>query len=1081
MFGLVVATALASAPAAPAASVEPAQAVSLQAGGAQPPSQVPKPPTSAARRLDRTLGRFGVIELDRETRTPRVVARLDGFLSGRDDRAARTIVLNYLRQHDDLFQASPQQLAGLRLVRRYRARGRLIHLEFAQTYRGVPVLGSGITANLMSDGRIVNVTGRLDPDIAPGPLDPGLSAEDALRRARAAVGGSTLPPAPATPGPDRPAPTFQDGRKTRLVVMPSERGGRLAYRVLHERSLGALVESLIDARTGAVLRRRDLTSGVTADVFRQYPGAPFGGTQETVDITSHLYEADGPYGLLGPAAFAFADVNGDEEASTAELIHPQGDGNFGYAYVPFPGVSGGNCPPAPAHCSWDHNTPFSWEAGLEQATTQLFFHASTFHDHLEAGPIEFTPEKGNFEEDDGLWATAFTAAAVNGGLPPVPQGEEEGAINNAFFSFAPDGSSPLVAALLFRPHFLNPTFASLNAAHDASLVYHEYTHGLSSRLIVDSDGIQALASHQADSMGEAWSDWYALDYLVDEGLIADTAASGEVAKSRYLGTESGGLRTQAVDCAVGAPPSACPQSVEGTAGSGGYTYGDMGRVIDLPQTHSDGEIWAQTLWDLRRRLIAELGLEDGVWATRLLVTAGMELSPDDPSYLDMRNAILQADTVYFGGALREDIWLVFAARGMGYFASTIDAADARPIESFATPPTGGSGAVSGFVRSDTGTPMPGVRVYVPGHGGPLGGGLSTLTDSQGGYRIDAVAAGTYPRIATGPASGHEGGQSAGVTVPAGGTARVDFRLRRNWAAASGGAIVDSVTSEFAGCEARLILDQSLATGWLTRSPASTAQPGPKAVTVRLPRTVDVRSLVVDPAPGCSTGHTAALGRFEIAVAGANRSFRTVASGAFTKAQQHHLNTVNLSGGILGGVRYVQMRAIGSQSAASGVSGRRFVGMKELRVYGSASPSPPPPPTPAPPSPPPPPQSACAGLAEPAPATLQRANTLRVNRQGLLRLRFRATPGLDAKLVLRSASKLRITPRSRRRIVSFAERSFQVPDSGLVDRRLRLQRKHRALLTRLRRIRASLVVTLGDTCGRQSTASSRPKLAAPPKK
>ena len=51
----------------------------------------------------------------------------------------------------------------------------------------------------------------------------------------------------------------------------------------------------------------------------------------------------------------------------------------------------------------------------------------------------------------------------------------------------------------------------------------------------------------------------------------------------------------------------------------------------------------------------------------------MRLSPPEPSFLDMRNAILLAhegdDT---------DVWQVFQDRGMGYFASTDGSGDIAP-------------------------------------------------------------------------------------------------------------------------------------------------------------------------------------------------------------------------------------------------------------------------------------------------------------------------------------------------------------------------------------------------------------------
>jgi hypothetical protein len=45
-----------------------------------------------------------------------------------------------------------------------------------------------------------------------------------------------------------------------------------------------------------------------------------------------------------------------------------------------------------------------------------------------------------------------------------------------------------------------------------------------------------------------------------------------------------------------------------------------------------------------------------------LVTRAMELSPNNPSFLDMRNSILQADQVVNGGKANAKIWQVFAPR-----------------------------------------------------------------------------------------------------------------------------------------------------------------------------------------------------------------------------------------------------------------------------------------------------------------------------------------------------------------------------------------------------------------------------------
>jgi hypothetical protein len=49
---------------------------------------------------------------------------------------------------------------------------------------------------------------------------------------------------------------------------------------------------------------------------------------------------------------------------------------------------------------------------------------------------------------------------------------------------------------------------------DAEVVFHEYTHGLSWRLVA---GGQMLGTMQSDGMGEGWSDFYALSLLSGAG------------------------------------------------------------------------------------------------------------------------------------------------------------------------------------------------------------------------------------------------------------------------------------------------------------------------------------------------------------------------------------------------------------------------------------------------------------------------------------------------------------------------------------------------------------------------------------
>ena len=241
----------------------------------------------------------------------------------------------------------------------------------------------------------------------------------------------------------------------------------------------------------------------------------------------------------------------------------------------------------------------------------------------------------------------------------------------------PDGQSPRMQMYLFD----NPV---VNSGDDAAVVYHEYMHGLSNRLHNNGLG-GGLVARQSRAMGEGWSDFYSMDYLVEQGFVTDTAAEGEVVAGDYVTNDTPtGIRTNAIDCPIGsANATNCP----GTAGAGpgGHDFGDMGKVIayngntSFPffQVHADGEIWSETLWDLRKLI--------GAAATRGLVTEAMRLSPASPPFLDSRDAILLADQVA-GGTYHTQIWTVFAARGMGYGATVTSAESTRGQADFNTPP-----------------------------------------------------------------------------------------------------------------------------------------------------------------------------------------------------------------------------------------------------------------------------------------------------------------------------------------------------------------------------------------------------------
>jgi Tol biopolymer transport system component len=874
----------------------------------------------AASALDRSLGRFGVVSLDPARGTPRHIARLDGFLTAPSERPARDVALDYVRAHGELFGLGTAEVDSLELSRSRTGSG-LTRLHFTQSVAGIPAMEAGVTANVTADGRLVTIGGSPVPDLQVNTSEPAVPAARALELAAEAAGNEVAnTPTATVPGPRRET-RFGTHASARLSYLPTRGTARLVWRVS---ALGEIRSrsflSVVDAVTGEVLRAKGLTRDVDALVYPNYPGAPVGGTQVTADITPYV-STPGARTLRGNFAYATSDLNGDAFYAAAEDVPPNSGVNYLYTRSPF---TGPGCPSV--GCSWDPSTPWSWDVNRKQAATQAFYWVNKFHDHLLAAPIEFTAAKGNFEGEDRVWIDVFATAAVNDGLPSET--------DNASMYTERDGVPPLLTLLL-------QTGPAVDSASEPSLVYHEYVHGLTNRLVVDADGFSTLEAAQGLALGEAWSDWYAMDYIAGLGHVTDTATPGEVLLGSHVDPTGREFRSQGLDCPVGSGPPQCPGS-DG-AGPGGYTLGDMGSVHDYPEAHADGEIWAETMWDLRRRLIADHGSVEGVRRTRLLATRALELVPNEPTFLDMRDAILQADTVQQAGADRAAIWAVFAARGMGYFASIGNAGDYFAQEDFTLPPSPGSptGTIAGTVFSSTGQTLAGAEVWIGGRSSGLQDSFGAFTDAFGDYVIPNVPAGSYKRVYA-RALGHERRPFSNVVVNAGATTTLDVGLERNWASSWVGATVVSATGPTV-CTPWNAIDDSNIWGWGTASPGSADHPGPKALVVELPEAVDVLAFRIDPTMSCGyPGMSSSLGSFRLETSRDGAEFVPSATDMFTLDDVGMAHLVLPAAGTNEGVRFVRLVALSAMNHAPGTSGATVLSFTELEVLGDAADAPSPP-------------------------------------------------------------------------------------------------------------------------------------------
>ena len=903
----------------------------LLRGARQAPAQ-----RAAVDRLQDSLGVQGIVSIDPLTGTPRQVARLDGFLTGRSTKSPARVALDYVRAHRDVFRLNSAAMNALKLRRDYVDALGTHHLSWQTMVKGVPVFGNGLRANVTRSGRLLSVLGSPLATVPTLAVTPKIAAGKARGLAARDVGGRAAAAQARTAPGARRTTTWSNHDVAALVVFRAPAGARLGWLTYVQAGGSLAYQHVIDARTGRVLYRADLTADDSGDslVFDNYPGAANGGTQHTVDFVDSGWLSPSASKLFGPYAFVFSDVNDDNRAQASEQIPaPKGD-TPKWPLVVFD--SSGLCD-ASHLCTWDPNLTGSWRDNRKQDGTQAFYLVSKFHDHLLAAPISFTPAAGNFElaGGDPVVVNTLDGANVAAGMP---DGDH---IDNANFGTPPDGIPPRMQMYLFHTPGATDAedpFLPTSSSDEADIVYHEYTHGLSNRLVIDANGNSGLTTQQSGAMGEAWSDWYAMDLLVADGLQTDTAADGEVVLGAYVDHGTRLIRFEGLDCPVGADAAACPGGFT-ASGTGGFTYGDYGKVFSGPEVHADGEIWAQTLWDLRDEL--------GVSVARTLATRGMELSPVGPSFLDMRNSILQADLAAYNGAHLDTIWQVFAARGMGWFAGSFGGSDSHPAEDFNLPPAPGTptATLSGTITDAvSGQGIEGVAVAIAGHDSGFPGSYSAITDATGAYAITDVVTGTYPKVGV-SGDGYEGKQVE-VTVAPGGTTQ-DFSIRRNWASGLAGGSIDAFNgpdyTPF-GCGPAMAIDQSQGQGWGsdTGDGSPTNVMIPKFIVVKLPQVVDITTFEVDPSNTCGDPGSASTGQFRIETSPDGTTYTTAAVGTFTSANRGKFNVVTPSAG-MADVQYVKFWILSPQvpdfannCPAGAFAGCVFSDMTEIAVYGSAS-------------------------------------------------------------------------------------------------------------------------------------------------
>lgn len=318
--------------------------------------------------------------------------------------------------------------------------------------------------------------------------------------------------------------------------------------------------------------------------------------------------------------------------------------------------------------------------------TQLFYVSNWYHDKLFL--LGFDEAAGNFQN------TNFSGMGL-GGDRILAEGQDSSSTDNSNFSTPPDGQSG--RAQMFR--FIGPT-VDRDGSLDTEVLIHELTHGMTNRLVGNAAG---LVWDPGVGMGEGWSDFYALSLL--NNTNADDP-NGNYAYSAYSSYKLFGITTFTDNYVYGRRfPYTTNNSVNPLtwADADDYTNNLSGGIAPDPigfniagagEVHNVGEIWALTLWEVRSRIIAANGgsVPTGNQIMLQLVTDALKMTPNNPTYVDARDALIDADCATNSCANEQSIWDGFADRGLGYGSRVSTAYGFAPVathqgilESFTAP------------------------------------------------------------------------------------------------------------------------------------------------------------------------------------------------------------------------------------------------------------------------------------------------------------------------------------------------------------------------------------------------------------
>ncbi|KAJ3056991.1 Fungalysin/Thermolysin Extracellular metalloproteinase 5 [Rhizophlyctis rosea] len=414
--------------------------------------------------------------------------------------------------------------------------------------------------------------------------------------------------------------------------------------------------AFVDASTGKVLSLVDWVADASYNIYPLGTNDPTCGERVLVEDPAHPVAS--PLGWHSQGRKNFTTTSGNNVIAQENW---EGKSNWRDNYRP----------DGSASLDFDYPVDYKKEPKtyVDAAVTNLFFWNNVIHDLFYV--YGFDEESGNFQADN-------FGRGGKGGDAVVANAQDGSGYNNANFMTPRDGVQPRM-----RMYVWDTTHPMRDGDLEGGIVMHEYAHGISTRLTGGPMNVNCLGWGESGGMGEGWGDFFAtITRMTANSTRDDVFGMGEYAN----GGE--GIRKYKYSTSKAVNPS---------------TYGFINRP-GYWGVHAKGEVWAEILYEVYWNLVDKHGFDPdwfnspsasssslgtyrdfrtgkhhrrshrvsaakskhaGNIIALQLVVDGMKLQPCYPTFVDARDAILQADEVAFGGDNQCDIWRAFAKRGLG--------------------------------------------------------------------------------------------------------------------------------------------------------------------------------------------------------------------------------------------------------------------------------------------------------------------------------------------------------------------------------------------------------------------------------